>query len=512
MTGVRKENPRHGPARLDNGRMLRALRRTTAALAGLAAAATASADIIVTTEPVAPGVSSPTYLTVAPGDTERLFFSLRSGVIHIVKDGEVLAQPFLDISDRVGSVGVERAFASFTFHPDYETNGFFYVVYSNLDDDSIVSRFTVTADPEVADPASEQVLLTVDQPSMNHNVSWVGFGPDGYLYIACGDGALGGQSEEAQRLTSLFGKMLRVDVDGASPYAIPPSNPFVGRKGLDEIWAYGLRAPWRCSFDRQSGDLWIADVGHADWEEFNMQPAASPGGENYGWPCEEGNNCHEPPGDCVCGNPTLVSPAYEYPHPVGCAVIGGYVYRGSAIPGLAGQYVFGDYCSGKVRAYDCASGDVTELLTNQIAVVSFGEDHDGELYVIGAVGISKIVPADCNGNGVPDSDDIDGGGSQDCNTNGVPDECEPDCNDNMVADECDIDQGTSDDDNGDGIPDECQSGPDLNGDGMVSTADLLLLLAAWGPCPKPPDPCAADFDGDGSVGTADLLTLLGEWG
>ena len=468
-------------------------------------------DLFVTTEIVASGFLPTTYLTTAPGDTQRLFVAERRGWIRIIKNGKLLETPFLDIDALVNSGGPERAFAAIAFHPGYETNGFFFVSYTDVAGDGVIARFTVSADPDLADPKSQLVLLTIEEPAPIHNVGWLGFGPDGYLYVGSGDGG-GTDGEFAQDTESLLGKLLRIDVDGPPPYGIPPGNPFVGRAGLDEIWALGLRNPWRCSFDRKTGDLWLGDVGKATWEEVNFQPAGTPG-VNYGWNCREGAHCAEPAKEC-CKQPGLTDPIHEYEQAVTCAVIGGYVYRGTAIPALTGLYLFADWCANRVWAFDRKTGEATEILDNIPSISSFGEDGAGELYLLSSGTVRKIVPddpPDCNGNQIPDPQDIENGTSQDCNTNGVPDECEPDCNGNTVPDDCDIADGTSKDDNSNGIPDECDVNADLDGDGVVGIGDLLILFAAWGVCGDCDD-CPADLNDDCSVGIPDLLILFARWG
>jgi glucose/arabinose dehydrogenase len=474
----------------------------------------ARTDLAVTTEVVIDAPSPLTFMTHAPGDMERLFIAEREGRIRIVMNGELLETPFLDISSLVSSGGPEHAFSALAFHPDYQNNRRFFVSYTDLAGDGVVARLTATADPNLADPKSLAVLLTIEQPGPTHNVGWVGFGPDGYLYIGSGDGGGKTDGRFSQDLSSLLGKILRIDVDGPDPYGIPADNPFVGQEGRDEIWALGLRNPWRCGFDRQTGDLWIGDVGQGSWEEVNLQPAGT-GGLNYGWNCREGSSCHTPAHGCTCEQPGLTDPVYEYDHSAGCAVIGGYPYRGSAIGKLTGLYVFGDFCAGRVWAFDPVTDEATELLDNIPSIASFGEDHDGELYILTPSHLRKIVvapPVDCNGNNIPDDQDIADGTSDDCNENGIPDECEPDCNENGIADECDIADGTSQDTNNNGIPDECDAEGDLDGDGVVGINDLLLLLAAWGACPAPPADCPADLNGDGTVGITDLLRLLASWG
>ncbi len=498
-----------GPAALVAASML------TASLAG----ATGS-EIFVTTETITSQLQKPTNLVAAPGDAQRLFVTDLVGQIRIIKNGQLLDEPFLDITAIVNSTPPERGLVGLAFHPDYQTNGLFYVTYANLDSTSVLARFTVTADPEVADPASHVTLLTVDQPEPSHNVGWIGFGPDGYLYVGSGDGGNATGGVNAQSTDLLLGKILRIDVDTDDfpkdpqrNYGIPATNPFVGGPERDEIWASGLRNPWRCSFDPVTSDLWIADVGQGTREELDFQPAASTGGENYGWNCMEGTVCHEPATGCTCGAPELVAPVHEYDHTQGgCAIIGGFVYRGTAIAGLTGQYVFTDLCEGKVWAYEPAGGKITVILDGQPGAFSMGEDATGELYLLSPIDIRKIVINDCNDNQIPDEQDVADGTSDDCNGDLVPDECEPDCNDNLIADECDITSGTSNDVNSNGVPDECDTSADLDGDGSVGINDFLILLGSWGPCPQPcPPTCLGDVDADCNVGINDFLILLGSW-
>ena len=488
---------------------------TTAAAAAVAAflirSAGADPGLSLTTQVITNEVSSPMYLAMPPGDTERMFVVERAGRIRIIKNGVLLPTPFVDISDQVDSSPPEGAMSALAFHPDYQSNGYFYVSYTDLNSDGVVARLQGTGDPDVADPGTLSVLLTVTQPGPNHNVDWVEFGPDGFLYIGVGDGGNNTGGQFAQDTDSLLGKILRIDVNGPAPYGIPPGNPFADGPGLDEIWAVGLRNPWRSSFDRLTGDLWIGDVGDSAWEEVNFPPARV-GGINYGWNCMEGSECHEPANGCTCDEPALTNPVHAFDHVTGCAVIGGYVYRGSAIAALQGLYVFADICATEVWALDPTDFTVRQLEGVSGAPYSFGQDHDGELYILSPLNIRKIVIIDCNGNQIPDDQDIADETSDDCNANGVPDECEPDCNENGIADTCDIADGTSPDENGNGIPDECDEPADIDGDGTVGVNDFLLMLAAWGTCPDLPDPCPADLDGDGSVGVTDFLWLLGAWG
>ena len=326
---------------------------------------------------------------VNAGDS-RLFIVEQRGIIKIIDgNGQVLSTPFLDIDARVGSQGNEQGLLGLAFHPDYANNGFFYVNYTNNSGDTRIARFKVSADnPNVAYPNSEKLLLPVDQPYSNHNAGDLTFGPDGYLYFGLGDGGSGGDPQNnGQTATAYLGKMLRIDVDNGDPYAIPPTNPFKDTDFyLDEIWATGLRNPWRFSFDRLTGDLWIGDVGQDAWEEIDFQPASSTGGENYGWRCYEGNHVYSMSGSCPDMS-QLTFPVAEYSHSggVGCSVNGGFVYRGQAYPALYGKYFYSDYCSGRFWTLtpDGQGGwDNEEVLNGANSTfVSFGEDKDGELYV-----------------------------------------------------------------------------------------------------------------------------------
>jgi glucose/arabinose dehydrogenase len=334
---------------------------------------------------VTSGLSSPVYLTAPTGDTARLFVVEQSGQIRIVQHGQLLPTAFLDIHSRLVSGG-EQGLLSVAFHPSYGANGFFYVNYTDLNGDTRVERYTVSAaDSNLADTASHKLMLFVPQPYTNHNGGLVMFGPDGMLYIGMGDGGSGGDPENrAQHPDSLLGKLLRVDVDGGDPYAIPVGNPFKNGGGAPEIWALGLRNPWRFAFDRSAGLLYIGDVGQGAWEEVDVQPA-SQGGLNYGWRLMEGAHCYNPTN---CSSAGLVLPAVEYDHANGqCAVIGGFVYRGARSPALAGQYFYADLCAGWVRSFSYAGGAVTGHTSWNPDVspgtpLSFGEDARGELYLL----------------------------------------------------------------------------------------------------------------------------------
>ena len=457
------------------------------AQAGLAGGNATAGDGIeaLTTVRVAGDLDHVVFATYAPGDYTRLFIVEKQGRIKIVnlKTGVLSGQLFLDIDALVGGGGStsnEQGLLGLAFHPDYQKNGFFYVNYTKNSDaqfheDTVIARYEVDpGNPDVALPNSALILLTFDQPFGNHNGGWIGFGPnDGYLYISTGDG--GNQCDPGQRAqditNQLLGKMLRIDVDGdnAGNYGIPESNPFVGIIGDDEIWAYGLRNPWRPSFDRATGDLYIADVGQDAREEINFQPNDSTGGENYGWDCMEGSDCQAagcPAGACVCFSPDLTDPIHEYNHFLGRSLTGGYVYRGCAIPTLDGTYFFADYVSDRLWSFTY-DGKNNPIVTSRIAelspssdgfpiddISSFGEDARGEVYIVDQGGgfngqVFKIVPD-------------------------VP----------------------------------TISPADLDCNGVVGANDLLTLLSSWGSC----DGCLADLDGDHVVGAPDLLTLLAEWG
>jgi glucose/arabinose dehydrogenase len=327
----------------------------------------------------------PVGLANAGDGSGRLFVVLKDGIINEVRGDGVAPTPFLDIRDRVNPGSFEQGLLGLAFHPKFASNGFFYVNYTDDNGDTVVSRFSVSAsDPSMADPDSEALILAQDQPAGNHNGGHLVFGPDGYLYIGLGDGgAANDQFRNGQNGQTFLGAMLRLDVDGGAPYAIPADNPFVGNADVrDEIWAIGLRNPWRYSFDRVTGDLYIADVGQGDYEEISVQPAASPGGENYGWPLTEGLHCFRNDG---CDSTGLTLPVAEYDHGRGCSVTGGHVYRGQSFPALSGVYLFGDFCSGRI--WGLAPGEdggwqMAELVHTDIEISSFGEDERGEVFVL----------------------------------------------------------------------------------------------------------------------------------
>jgi glucose/arabinose dehydrogenase len=347
---------------------------------------------------IASGLSAPLYLTAPPGEGNRLFIVEQTGAIRIVKDGALLPAAFLDISEQV-LAGGEQGLLGLAFYPDYSATGRFVVHYTDIAGDTRLSSFQVSSDPDVADVTSEQVILTADQPFSNHNGGQVAFGPDGFVYLGLGDGGSSGDPQgRGQDLSDLLGSILRIDVQSGTPYTVPVDNPFVGQANArPEVWSYGLRNPWRFSFDRTTGDLYIADVGESMVEEIDVAPATEGGGRgiNYGWNRMEGSRCF---GTSQCDQIGLALPTFEYSHNQGCSITGGYVYRGSAIPALQGVYFFGDYCQGWVRSLRYTGGVATEVtdwptLRPGGLVTSFGEDAAGEVYVIAANGaVFKIIP------------------------------------------------------------------------------------------------------------------------
>jgi len=450
-------------------------------------------------------VTRPVQVTHAPGDTSRIFIvEQRSGStgrikIYNLDSGTLNSTPFLSLTVSTSS---EQGLLGMAFHPNYSQNGYFYVNYTNSSGDTVIKRYTVSAsNPDVANSGSGYTIMTIDQPYSNHNGGWLGFSPtDGYLYIGTGDGGSSGDpGNRAQDITNQkLGKMLRIDVDGGSPYANPPSNPFVGVTGDDEIWAYGMRNPWRCNFDSVTGDLWIGDVGQNQYEEITFIPNFS-GGENHGWRCHEGNHSYNSSG---CGNSSsMVFPVWEYSHSYGCTVVGGCLYRGGAIPDLDGTYFFGDYCTNKIWSfrYDGSNTFDYQDRTAELdpssgsigSISGFGEDANGEMYICDLGGeVYKIIPAPTDGAccigtsgtciSIPESNCNGGGGTwlgpnTACSDGG----CEPN---------------------------NCPT--DLNGDGVVGVADLLSIIDAWGACSG----CAADINDDGTVNVSDLLEVVGTWG
>jgi glucose/arabinose dehydrogenase len=314
-----------------------------------------------------------------------LFVVEQAGRILIIKDAVNNPTPFLDIVSLVGSNANEQGLLSVAFHPNYRNNGYFFVNYTNKQGDTIIARYTVADNPDIADPNSAKILLTIDQPYANHNGGQVVFGPDGYLYIGMGDGgAANDPHNNGQNLGVLLGKILRIDVDSADPYGVPPDIPFIGnREARPEIWSYGWRNPWRFSFDRATNDMYVADVGQNQYEEVHVELAGTPGGQNYGWRLMEGFHCFEP-ADCDPTGQGLVLPIAEYDHTQGCSITGGYVYRGQQYPTLNGVYFYADYCSGIIwglRREADGAWSQAQLLASDQAISSFGEDEAGEVYL-----------------------------------------------------------------------------------------------------------------------------------
>jgi len=361
---------------------------------------TAPGDLPLALETVATGLEFPLDLASPRGDS-RLFVVEKGGRIRIIRNGVVNSQAFLDLSGHV-TTGAEQGLLGIAFDPAYASNGRFVVNYTDLNGDTRISAFHVSADPDVADASSESVLLPVAQPFANHNGGQLAFGPDGFLYIGLGDGGSGGDPMgNGQSLATLLGKILRIDLNGGSPYSVPADNPFAATAGpaqRGEIWSYRLRNPWRFSFDRANGDLYIGDVGQNAFEEIDVSPAAAGAGRglNFGWNRTEGTHCY-PNAAASCDRTGLTAPVLDYSHDDGCSVAGGYVYRGTAIPSLVGSYFYADYCGGWVRSFRFAGGKATEpqewsVLSPGGNITSFGQDAAGELYVLTSEGgVYRIV-------------------------------------------------------------------------------------------------------------------------
>jgi glucose/arabinose dehydrogenase len=381
----------------------RAVGQTTivATFAGVGAATAIVVSPKATVQVVVSGLSGALYVTAPPGDTGRLFVVQQGGRIRVIQNGTLLTAPFLDISGLV-STGGEQGLLSIAFHPSYGQNGFFYVDYTDLIGDTRVVRYQVSSDSNVADATSGDTILAVDQPFANHNGGLLKFGPDGMLFVGLGDGgAAGDPFNHGQDSTTLLGSILRLDVNGVPPYAIPADNPFAGHPSArPEIWAYGLRNPWRFSFDWITNELYIADVGQGVREEVNVRALSLGGGENYGWRIMEGTLCFNPP--TGCNQTGLVLPVYEYDHgPTGgCSITGGYIYRGTRVPDLVGRYFFADYCNGWVRSFRYTNGVVSDVRDHTPDfgtvgnITSFGEDARRDLYIVTQGGtVYRIVAA-----------------------------------------------------------------------------------------------------------------------
>jgi glucose/arabinose dehydrogenase len=461
---------------------------------------------------VATGLSRPLYITAPPGDTARLFVvEQHTGLIKVLDlaTGAINATPFLDLDGL--ATGSEQGLLGLAFHPDYANNGYFYVNFTaSGGGTTYIRRYRVSANPDIVDSGSATTVLTYGQPQSNHNGGWIGFGPnDGLLYIATGDGG-GGDDNDAghtpgtgngQDITNnLLGKILRIDVNGDDfpedpnrNYAIPPTNPFAGIPGDDEIWAYGLRNPWRPSFDRATGDLYIADVGQNTREEINFQAASSAGGENYGWRLREGTIATPTGGVGGPAPPGAVEPIQDYGHTGapngGFSITGGYVHRGP-IELLQGVYLFADYVSSQVWSFRFDGSVVTDFTnrTAQLApdigsmssIASFGEDTLGNLYIVDLGGDVFKVVADTDGDGIAD-------GQDNCTRASNPDQLDTD---------------------GDQIGNACDC--DFNQDDFCGGPDFTLFIGCFN-APTGGDPAceAADMNGDGFVGGPDYTLFIG---
>ncbi|HET7677028.1 MAG TPA: PQQ-dependent sugar dehydrogenase [Candidatus Limnocylindrales bacterium] len=341
-------------------------------------------EIAVRLVRIAVGVQEPLFLTHAGDGSGRRLVVERDGWVRtLLLEGDLLDEPYLDISDRISSGG-ERGLLGLAFHPRFSENGRLFVDYADAQGDTVVSEFTV-AEPASGrpDPGGERIILRIPQPAANHNGGWIGFGPEGMLHVATGDGG-GGNSRNGRRLDTLLGKVLRIDVDGARPYAMPPDNPFIGRQGVrPEILHAGLRNPWRMSFDRQTGDLWMGDVGATTFEEIDLAPAGSRG-LDFGWDIMEGDDCRQAG---PCPPEGVTGPVLAYGRSEGSIVTGGYVYHGPEWPALRGVYLFGDAANGRIWGFRAADGrdgsaEKVLLLESGRYLVSFGEDEVGEVYVM----------------------------------------------------------------------------------------------------------------------------------
>lgn len=371
------------------------MRPTLPILLFLLAISTSAQERLIAPVEIAANIEAPVAIAHAGDGSGRLFIAQQIGRVLVWKDGVVLAEPFIDISDRI-SCCQERGLLGIAFHPDFASNGQFFLNYTGSSFETVVSRFTASVNTNTVSADTEEVLLSVDQPFSNHNGGHLAFGPDGYLYIGLGDGGSGGDPGDlAQNRLELLGKMLRIDVDCGSPYSIPEDNPFANTDfTLDEIWALGLRNPFRYSFDRVTGDLYIADVGQDAIEEVHVHKANTASGANYGWRLMEGSQCFNPASACNDGSLTL--PAFEYGHEAGrCSITGGYVYRGNAIGELQGHYLYGDFCSGEILSAQELSSQWQQqaLLDTSFAISTFGENESGEVFVADLGGsIYQLVP------------------------------------------------------------------------------------------------------------------------
>ncbi|MBC8369557.1 MAG: PQQ-dependent sugar dehydrogenase [Planctomycetes bacterium] len=368
------------------------------------AASSSSAQTQLKLEQVGNSFGKPLLTLSPPGDASRLFVVDQNGYIRIVKDGVQLSTVFLDV-DQISSSGGERGLLGMAFHPQFASNGYFFINYTDNSGDTQISRYQVSvANQDVANPSSRLDILNIDQPYSNHNGGCIRFGPDGYLYIGTGDGGSANDPQNrAQNGSSLLGKMLRIDIDNGAPYAIPASNPFVGITNVrDEIWAIGLRNPWRFNFDSETGDMYIADVGQNDWEYVHFEPAGDAGGRNYGWKILEGTHCFSP--STNCNTTGLEMPIYEYGHTFfpsfNCCIIGSEMYRGKSMARMQGRYFFSDACSQDLWSFrydpqtNSVSGYTDHTAESNVpgTSTSLGTDANGEVYVCRSANVYKLVP------------------------------------------------------------------------------------------------------------------------
>jgi len=338
---------------------------------------------------------SPVLLTHSNTNDDRLFVVEKTGHVYLLENSFSKKSLYIDASSLITTRGNEQGLLSIAFHPEFKHNGYLFIYYTAKNGDNTLARLTVSLPESMqVNLDSLEVLFAEKDPASNHNGGMLTFGHDGYLYLGMGDGGRGGDPwNNAQNLQNRLGKLLRINVNSASGYTIPQDNPFLANKqAKPEIWAYGLRNPWRHSFDSLTGDLWIADVGQEKWEEINLQSADSKGGENYGWKMMEGKHCYAPKKDCDNGK--LTHPVAEYSHKQGCSITGGYVYRGENIPSIVGKYIYADFCSGTIWGIDQnLSFSVQVVMQTELNISSFGEDASGEIYLLDYNGgIYKFVP------------------------------------------------------------------------------------------------------------------------
>jgi glucose/arabinose dehydrogenase len=355
---------------------------------GVQPSAFVPANIHLSFSRIAHGLSSPVFITHSGDNNGRLFVVEQTGRIRVIRRGVLQAAPFLDLRSKI-STGGERGLLGLAFHPDYSWNGKFYVYYTDRGGAIVIAQYLRSATNASRAGTTGKTVLRIPHPATNHNGGMLAFGPDRYLYAGIGDGGGSGDANNnAQNLNSLFGKILRINVDTRHAYTVPPTNPYVGRAGHDLIWSYGVRNPWRFSFDRATSDLWIGDVGQNRWEEIDRSKAPNAGRRlNYGWRQLEGNTCFNPSSGCRRTGKTM--PIAVYSHSLGCSVTGGYVYRGTAYPDLAGVYLFADYCSGRIWGLDAAGPNTqtpVELANTTAMISSFGEDQAGRLYIVDHAG------------------------------------------------------------------------------------------------------------------------------